>query len=104
MPHRGFVVRRGGVLVAYRNICPHAGRPLNWHPDRFLDQRGEVILCTGHGAEFAIASGACGRGPCKGQSLSALRVDLIDGVMFIDTGQPAPSKRWQAVGSVSRTG
>ena len=71
------------MLVAYRNICPHAGRPLNWHPDGFLDRLGEVIFCTGHGAEFAIATGVCLNGPCKGQSLSALPVELVDGVIFV---------------------
>lgn len=72
--------------MAYRNICPHAGRPLNWHPDGFLDKSAEVIYCTGHGAQFEIATGTCLNGPCKGQSLSALSVELVDGEIFVDTG------------------
>jgi nitrite reductase/ring-hydroxylating ferredoxin subunit len=70
--------------VAYRNLCPHAGRPLNWHPNRFLDQSGKVILCTGHGAEFDIATGACLRGPCPGAALSALQVWVKDGRIFVE--------------------
>jgi len=35
-PFRGFVVRKGDQVYAYRNFCVHVGHPLNWSPDRFL--------------------------------------------------------------------
>jgi len=84
VPHRGFVVRRGCDLVAYLNLCPHGRRPLNWHPEKFLDQAKRVILCTGHGAEFEVATGECLRGPCRGQSLTALPVTVIEGMIYVD--------------------
>lgn len=87
VPHRGFLVRHGSDLVAYRNLCPHARRPLNWHPDKFLDQDKRVILCSGHGAEFEIATGKCMRGPCPGQSLASLPVNVVGGVIYVDTAE-----------------
>jgi len=86
VPHRGFLVRRGSDLVAYRNLCPHGGRPLNWQQDKFLDRGKRVILCTGHGAEFEIATGECLRGPCPGQSLAALPVRVVEGLIYVDVG------------------
>jgi nitrite reductase/ring-hydroxylating ferredoxin subunit len=32
-----FVVRRGDLLAAYRNSCPHTGANLEWQADQFLD-------------------------------------------------------------------
>ena len=86
MPHRGFLVRCGIDLVAYRNLCPHGGRPLNWQQDKFLDRGKRVILCTVHGAEFEIATGECLRGPCPGQSLAALPVRVVEGLIYVDVG------------------
>ncbi len=77
-------MRRGCDLVAYLNLCPHGRRPLNWHPEKFLDQAKRVILCTGHGAEFEVATGECLRGPCHGQSLTALPVTVIEGMIYVD--------------------
>lgn len=87
MPHRGFLVRRGNDVVAYRNLCPHARRPLNWFPEKFLDESDRVIVCTGHGAEFEIATGECLRGPCTGQSLEALPVRNKEGVIYVDAAE-----------------
>jgi len=84
VPLRGFLLRRGGLLVAYLNSCPHARRPLNWLAERFLDASGTRIVCTGHGAEFDIASGRCLAGPCAGQSLTPLGIELAGGKIYVD--------------------
>ena len=73
-PEEIFVVRRGDVVRAYRNSCPHTGGPLEWLDDQFLDDEGEFIVCATHGALFRIEDGFCFAGPCKRQSLSAVCV------------------------------
>ena len=86
--HEGFVVRDASGVYAYRNVCPHAGHPLNWKPDAFLSRRRDLIMCSVHGAIFEIASGLCVGGPCPGRSLQPLRVKVDEGrvVVFL----PAP--------------
>jgi nitrite reductase/ring-hydroxylating ferredoxin subunit len=75
-PEEIFVVRRGEVVRAYRNSCPHTGGPLEWLDDMFLDDEGEHIVCATHGALFRIEDGRCFAGPCKRQSLAAVPVRL----------------------------
>jgi nitrite reductase/ring-hydroxylating ferredoxin subunit len=64
------VVRRGEHVYGYLNTCPHAGGPLDWVPDRFLDLAREYIQCATHGALFRIADGVCVYGPCAGDRLT----------------------------------
>lgn len=71
---RVFVLRFGATLLAYENLCPHAGTPLNWLPDRFLTRDGRHLLCATHGAEFRIQDGYCVKGPCAGKSLRPIRI------------------------------
>lgn len=78
-PRSGFVVRRGEFVAAYRNVCPHAGHPLNWKPDAFLTRAKDLIMCSVHGAVFEPLTGLCVGGPCPGRSLTALRVEISDG-------------------------
>jgi nitrite reductase/ring-hydroxylating ferredoxin subunit len=78
-PHRLFVVRKDDVLAAYRNRCPHTGAPLEWLPDQFLDLDDSFIQCAIHGALFRPEDGYCLRGPCVGQSLERLELDVVDG-------------------------
>lgn len=80
---RIFVVRHRGRLAAYRNRCPHTGAPLEWLPDTFLDPDGSFIQCAMHGALFRPEDGYCLRGPCSGQSLTALDVRVRDGRVVI---------------------
>ncbi len=75
---RGFVVRSGDNLYAYRNACPHLGVGMNWMPNHLLDSEGLHIRCALHGALFEIASGRCVVGPCLGQGLQKLSI-LVDG-------------------------
>ncbi len=78
-----FAVRRGGDVVVYVNACPHLGVPLDWMPDRFLSADGSHIVCSTHGATFAIADGLCLSGPCRGRSLEAVPVRLDRGRILV---------------------
>ncbi len=77
-PQRLFVVRKGGILAAYRNRCPHTGAPLEWLPNQFLDLDNSFIQCAIHGALFRPEDGYCLRGPCVGQSLEPLALEVVD--------------------------
>jgi len=57
--------------------------PLDWQPDRFLTADGQRILCATHGAEFGIADGVCVRGPCLGDRLEAVMIQVKDGVILV---------------------
>jgi len=67
------VTRVAGCVHAFRNVCPHAGRRLDWAPGAFLIDRGRLV-CAAHGASFDMASGLCVAGPCKGASLTRVAV------------------------------
>ncbi len=69
------LTRHGSEVRAYRNICPHAGRRLDWAPNQFLIEDGYVI-CTAHGAMFRLATGECVSGPCLGTGLALVPVEV----------------------------
>lgn len=71
--------REGDAVRAWRNICPHAGRPLDWSPGKFLRSKDGLLVCAVHGASFELGQGACVAGPCRGQALSMVPVAVVDG-------------------------
>lgn len=73
------VVRHHDRFYAYENSCPHTGVTLNWQPDQFLDITSQHIQCATHGALFRIDDGLCEWGPCLGQRLRALTVEVQQG-------------------------
>lgn len=76
------VTRVAGRVQAFHNICPHAGRRLDWAPGAFLIDQGRLV-CAAHGASFDMASGLCVAGPCKGASLTAV---ALPGIAAAGTG------------------
>jgi nitrite reductase/ring-hydroxylating ferredoxin subunit len=90
-PLTGFLVRVGDTVHAYLNRCPHALRQLNFRPDGFLSPDGTLIQCSSHGAQFEKDSGLCVAGPCAGESLRRLPVELVNGEIRLtaelDTGR-----------------
>ncbi len=78
-----FAVRQGGDVRVYVNSCPHIGVPLDWAPDRFLSHDRQRIICAMHGAEFRIADGLCTAGPCLGDRLEAVMIEIKDGVLYV---------------------
>ena len=83
-----FAIRRGTTVHVYVNACPHVGLPLEPLPDRFLDGKKSVILCSAHGARFRIEDGVCITGPCIGEALETVPHELIEGriVVAADAG------------------
>jgi nitrite reductase/ring-hydroxylating ferredoxin subunit len=78
-----FAVRQGDDVFVYVNSCPHLGTPLEWTPDRFLSHDGSLIICATHGTEFCIADGECLRGPCFGERLEPVMIQIKDGTIFV---------------------
>lgn len=66
--------REGDRIRAWLNVCPHAGRRLDWAPGRFLKSKDGHLVCASHGASFSLESGECVAGPCRGASLRAVDV------------------------------
>jgi nitrite reductase/ring-hydroxylating ferredoxin subunit len=85
-PLRGFIVKTPQGVAAFVNYCPHAGHPLNFRPHRFLTPDGGLILCGSHGALFARDTGLCVLGPCAGQSLTRIPVDVVSGFVMLAEG------------------
>jgi nitrite reductase/ring-hydroxylating ferredoxin subunit len=83
-PLYGFVVRKGDVIAAYVNRCPHAGHPLNLRPDRFFTPDESLIVCNSHGALFEIGSGWCVAGPCSGKALTRIPIRVNDDAIELD--------------------
>jgi nitrite reductase/ring-hydroxylating ferredoxin subunit len=85
-PLRGFIVKTATGVAAYVNTCPHAGHPLNFRPDKFLTPDRNLIICGSHGALFARDNGLCIAGPCPGQSLKPVPIDVVGGYVLLAEG------------------
>jgi len=83
-PSSVLLLKRGDTVRAFRNICPHAGRPLDLAPGRFIVEDG-YLICAVHGACFSIPDGQCVTGPCRGQSLAEVPIALRDGHIVLAT-------------------
>ncbi|WP_240669192.1 Rieske 2Fe-2S domain-containing protein [Dyella sp. M7H15-1] len=77
------LLRQGERVNAWLNICPHAGRRLDWAPGKFLVSKG-VLVCAAHGASFRVDNGECIGGPCKGESLHDVPVRVEQGEIMLD--------------------
>ena len=51
--------RAGDAVRAWLNVCPHAGRRLDWAPGRFLVSAEGRLVCAAHGASFELREGGC---------------------------------------------
>lgn len=78
-----FLVRKDGAVFAYLNRCPHANQKLDARPGRFLTMDETQIICGGHAALFRIEDGFCTSGPCAGEHLEGIAVEVVDGMVRI---------------------
>ena len=75
--------RDGDHVRAWLNVCPHARRRLDWAPGQFLKSREGHLVCAAHGASFELEGGACVAGPCRGDMLRAVAVEVRDGEVYL---------------------
>ncbi|MEZ5457629.1 MAG: Rieske (2Fe-2S) protein [Lysobacteraceae bacterium] len=76
------VWREAHQLRVFLNVCPHAGRRLDYAPGKFLVQ-SDRLICAAHGAAFTLQDGHCVSGPCRGQALQTLAARVIDGMICL---------------------
>ena len=77
------VVQTNGARHAYINSCPHQFIPLETFPNHFLTEDKQFLVCSGHGACFELATGACYSGPCRGKGLDPLKIEERDGAIYL---------------------
>ena len=75
--------RCGEAIRAWLNVCPHAGRRLDWAPGQFLKSKEGLLVCAAHGASFELQRGDCVAGPCRGEALRAVSVEVRDGLVWL---------------------
>ncbi|MGH3794544.1 MAG: NifU family protein [Pseudonocardiaceae bacterium] len=75
------VVRLGGQLIAYLNVCAHQGLPLD---AAILDTEAGTLTCPWHGYCFDATSGECMSAP--GAQLEQLPLRVDDGHLWIRVG------------------
>ena len=85
------VHRAGDTVRAWLNICPHAGRRLDWAPGKFLLSKDGLLVCAAHGASFELHHGLCVAGPCRGDALRAVAVYVVEGDVRLSGGDQAAS-------------
>ena len=78
--------RDGQGVRAWLNVCPHAGRRLDWAPGQFLKSKDGLLVCAVHGASFELQRGECVAGPCRGDCLKAVAVEVSDGAVLLALG------------------
>ena len=78
--------RDGDQVRAWLNICPHAGRRLDWAPGQFLKSKEGLLVCAAHGASFELRGGECMAGPCRGEALRAVPLSVREGMVVLEAG------------------
>lgn len=84
-PESLLLYREGDAVRAWLNVCPHAGRRLDWAPGQFLRTGEGLLVCAAHGASFELGHGECVAGPCRGASLREVPVRVEQGEVRLVT-------------------
>ncbi|MDB6064285.1 MAG: (2Fe-2S)-binding protein [Pedosphaera sp.] len=82
-PAEGFLARFQGQLVAYENVCRHLPLSLDYDDGRFFSRDGQHFVCQTHNAIYEPLTGLCVRGPCEGQSLKPLKIEVVNGEVWL---------------------
>jgi nitrite reductase/ring-hydroxylating ferredoxin subunit len=78
------VIRRGGRLFLYENLCPHTRKSLDPEGGSLLHSDGLLFECQRHAAQFVSDTGECVAGPCQGDRLRTIAYTLRDGVIYLE--------------------
>lgn len=77
------ILRRGdGEVFAWRNSCPH-GPKVQLDPGGGAIVDDDQLVCHEHGARFECGDGFCTYGPCRGDALDEIEVEVRDGDVYL---------------------
>lgn len=76
------LARRGDVLAAYWNICPHAHVRMETFDGQLIVRMDRYLMCTLHGAMYDLGDGRCAAAP-GGGDLEKAPIELVDGEVRI---------------------
>ncbi len=74
----GFLARFSGEVVAYENKCQHIAINLDSEGGNLFSRDGNHFICQSHGAIYEPLNGLCVRGPCEGETLRKLEIEICD--------------------------
>mgnify|MGYP003654028503 CR=1 FL=1 len=83
-------IRGDEQYSAFLNSCPHTGVQLEWRPGDFMDPSNSYLQCSMHGALFQTGSGVCIEGPCVGDKLYKLDIELRNGIIYLLNREQIP--------------
>lgn len=76
------LVNYEGKLFAYVNRCRHIALSLDWVDNRFFTEDKRYLICANHGATYEPTTGECIWGPCYGESLQSVPLEVNGGKIF----------------------
>lgn len=79
----GILINHQGSFHAYVNRCRHMATPLDFIRDEFISEDRRHLMCYTHGALYEFSTGLCIAGPCKGESLYRLPVQIDQGEVLV---------------------
>ncbi|MEM6896162.1 MAG: Rieske (2Fe-2S) protein [Pseudomonadota bacterium] len=88
------VARKGACVYAYENMCPHQPTRLGFKRDRFMNKTGGQLMCAAHGALFSVETGECTIGPCIGERLVPLPIQLDEEGQVYLMSEPQEADAW----------
>ena len=78
-----FIVRFRGEILAFENKCQHLPLSLDYGDNQFFSRDGSHLLCQTHGALYEPKSGLCLHGPCEGESLKPVKIEIRNGAIWL---------------------
>lgn len=70
------LVNFDGKLYAYLNRCRHIAIALDWMDNEFFTTDKRYLICANHGALYEPKTGECVWGPCAGESLRRVPLEI----------------------------
>lgn len=72
----GLLVNYEGKFFAYVNRCRHIAISMDWVDNQFFTEDQRYLICANHGATYEPTTGACVWGPCLGEMLETVPLEI----------------------------
>ena len=94
------VIDNGDAIVAFNNICPHQQVQLSWGQDDWYNADSDKLFCIFHGALFQMPDGLCVKGPCLGQHLQPVAIEVSADAVWLSTKLEKYCLKFNGIGLV----